>query len=395
MISRWRSSGAPVAAAFAKAKVVGGGGVLSGSNPRFLTIHWRLAFMFASRAPSAACCPTGEPQPVHGSQPGLARVGAVVARGDVAERALADDRAVEQRVEEADRLAELLVHQRDQAGPQRRDRAGAADDERPGRRRGPGSRWSGRRRRRRRARRGPACGLPADDRAPRRWSGTPAARRSRSRRRRSRCSWRPRSRPLSLLIVVPRCRAAWCRRSRARTGWTPGSRRAPCRRPTPSAEPLSPDAHADRDAQAAAAWKAWSNCVIACAVQFDLGRAPADRDDRRLVDVVVDGGRDRVEEALVGVGREVDGDRRLGRDRRRDLDVEHHLAVGAVGVGRMVAAAVDADRLDVGSRQPEAAEIGADVGRLEAAAELDDGDALAAAVDTGREVVERRRAAAA
>ena len=26
---------------------------------------------------------------------------------------------------------------------------------------------------------------------------------------------------------------------------------------------------ADRDAHAAAAWNAWSNCVIACAVQFD------------------------------------------------------------------------------------------------------------------------------
>ena len=70
----------------------------------------------------------------------------------------------------------------------------------------------------------------------------------------------------------------------------------------------------------------------------------------------------------------------LGAIAAGDLDVEHHLAVGAVGVGRVIAAAVDGDGRDVRNRQPEAREIGADVGRLEAAAELDDGDALAAAV---------------
>src|SRR4051812_27054592 len=39
--------------------------------------------------------------------------------------------------------------------------------------------------------------------------------------------------------------------------------------PTPSVEPLSPAAQHTVTPIAAAAWNAWSNCVIACAVQFD------------------------------------------------------------------------------------------------------------------------------
>src|SRR4051812_4392888 len=59
----------------------------------------------------------------------LGVVAAVVAAGDVVRAPFAQQRTVQHRVEEADRMAELLVHQRDQAGPQRRDGAGAADDE--------------------------------------------------------------------------------------------------------------------------------------------------------------------------------------------------------------------------------------------------------------------------
>jgi hypothetical protein len=40
---------------------------------------------------------------------------------------------------------------------------------------------------------------------------------------------------------------------------------------TPSAEPLSPLAQHTVTPIAAAAWNAWSNCVIACAVQPDSG----------------------------------------------------------------------------------------------------------------------------
>jgi hypothetical protein len=105
-------------------------------------------------------------------------------------------------------------------------------------------------------------------------------------------------------------------------------------------------------------------------------------------------GRDRVEKALVGVGREVDRDQRLRRDGRGDLDVEHHLAVGAVRRRRLVVRAVDEDRLHLRRRQAQPAEIGLQVGRPVAAAELDDADALPAAVEAGREVVQpgqRRR----
>ena len=52
---------------------------------------------------------------------------------------------------------------------------------------------------------------------------------------------------------------------------------------------------------------------------------------------------------LVGVRREVDGDAAPGRDRAGHLDVEHHLAVGAVGAGRRVAGAVDATAITCGA----------------------------------------------
>ena len=69
-----------------------------------------------------------------------------------------------------------------------------------------------------------------------------------------------------------------------------------------------------------------------------LRQAPADRDDRRLVHLVVDGGEDRVGEALQGVVREVDDDVGV-RDRPDDLDVEGDLAVRVCGspVGRLAA----------------------------------------------------------
>ena len=54
--------------------------------------------------------------------------------------------------------------------------------------------------------------------------------------------------------------------------------------------------------------------------------------------------RHRVEESLVGVGREVDDDVGARRERTGDLDVEQHLAVGPVRVlARHVRRAVDAD----------------------------------------------------
>ena len=119
-----------------------------------------------------------------------------------------------------------------------------------------------------------------------------------------------------------------------------------------------------------------------------LRPAPADRDHRRPVDRVVDRLADRVEEAAVRVGREIDDDPCPGRHRAGDLDIEHHLAVGAVGGRRLVPAAVDRHDRDRRLRAAQAAEVGLDVGRPEPAAELDQGDRLAAAIGIGHEVVQ-------
>ena len=107
-----------------------------------------------------------------------------------------------------------------------------------------------------------------------------------------------------------------------------------------------------------------------------LGAAPADGDDAGFVGGVVDGSGDGVDEALVGVGGEVDDDLCAGRDGGGDFDVEHDLAVGAVGVGGCVLAAVYGDGGDGRDSLAEAFEVGGDVGGAVAAAELDDADGL-------------------
>ncbi len=99
-----------------------------------------------------------------------------------------------------------------------------------------------------------------------------------------------------------------------------------------------------------------------------LGAAPTDGDDAGLVFGVVDGGGDGVDEALVGVGGEVDDDLGAGCDGCGDFDVEHDFAVGAVGVGGRVLAAVDGDSGDVGGFLSEGFEVGGDVGGAVAAA---------------------------
>ncbi len=69
--------------------------------------------------------PSGEPRPVHGSQPCGRLVGAVRAGGDVIKTGFAA--GVERGVEETGVAAVLLIDQRDESGPERRDSAGAAD----------------------------------------------------------------------------------------------------------------------------------------------------------------------------------------------------------------------------------------------------------------------------
>ena len=68
-------------------------------------------------------------------------------------------------------------------------------------------------------------------------------------------------------------------------------------------------------------------------------------------------GRDRVDEPLIGVVREIHDDLRAGRDRADDLDVEHHLAIGVlVGAGR-VGPLPNLDRNHGWRGDPEAAEV--------------------------------------
>ena len=102
----------------------------------------------------------------------------------------------------------------------------------------------------------------------------------------------------------------------------------------------------------------------------------------------MDGGGDGVDESLVGVGGEVDDDVGSGSDGSCDFDVEHDLAVGAVGVGGSVLAAVDEDCGDVGGFLAEGFEVGGDIGSSVAAAKLDDADGLARGGGVGGKLVE-------
>ncbi len=106
---------------------------------------------------------------------------------------------------------------------------------------------------------------------------------------------------------------------------------------------------------------------------------------------VVDRLRQRLDPAGVGELREVDDDRRAGRDPAGDLDVEHDLTVG-FAAGR-VRRAVDRDRRDRGARQSHLLEEDIEVRVLEAAAKLEEADRLPAAVELRGEVVDLREVA--
>lgn len=107
--------------------------------------------------------------------------------------------------------------------------------------------------------------------------------------------------------------------------------------------------------------------------------------------------RDRVEEALVGVWREVDDDAGRRGQCPGHFDVEHDLGVGIRA--RAVAAAVHRYRAELGHGHAQFLEIGLQVVAAVAAAEFDQGDALAAAVGALGEGVQlaqlRRREAGA
>ncbi|MFD0532382.1 hypothetical protein ACFQ1I_46730 [Kitasatospora arboriphila] len=119
---------------------------------------------------------------------------------------------------------------------------------------------------------------------------------------------------------------------------------------SPSLLPLSLGRDADRDAEGCGVGQDFVEDGPALLGPELFVQAPAVA-DRGGGGGGVHGGAERVGEALVGVGREVDDLAGAGCERSGDLDVEEDLPVYAVRVAlRVVAAFADADRRHAGSR---------------------------------------------
>src|SRR5713226_8200758 len=103
----------------------------------------------------------------------------------------------------------------------------------------------------------------------------------------------------------------------------------------------------------------------------------------------MNGGGDGIVEALVGVGSEINGERRFGSDGTGYFDVQHDLAVGSTGIpGGLVMAVVNGDGYNFrGCHLQSGFEVAFDVARAESSAQFDDGDALARAIRTCGEAV--------
>src|SRR5262249_42474257 len=129
--------------------------------------------------------------------------------------------------------------------------------------------------------------------------------------------------------------------------------------------------------------------------------APTDGDYRRLSDSIVQGGVQCREEAVVGAQGKINGYPRVGRQGPSHLDIQHDFAVrlrvraGNIGADTTVTGHADSRQLR--HRQPERSKISLQVRDAKARAggmvvlievvQLNDGDALAVAVQPGREVV--------
>ena len=133
----------------------------------------------------------------------------------------------------------------------------------------------------------------------------------------------------------------------------------------------------DRDAE--------RGCGLACGVECGhrlrgpagFRPAPADRNHARIVGRVVHRAADGIDEALVGIGCEVDNDLCPRGDGSRDFDIEHDLAIRAVRVAGRVLALVHRDSSYRGRRLAQSFEVGGEVRGAIAATQLDDADGLA------------------
>lgn len=120
-----------------------------------------------------------------------------------------------------------------------------------------------------------------------------------------------------------------------------------------------------------------------------FGIAPADGEDGRCVQLIVDGGAESILKTARGVGGEVNGQRCAVCDGPGNLDVEHHFSIGAVGGGGTIVGVIDEDGADRRNAEVEAMEVLLEVGRPVATAQFDDPDGLAVTVGIGGKVIQR------
>ncbi len=152
-----------------------------------------------------------------------------------------------------------------------------------------------------------------------------------------------------------------------------------------------PCRNAHRDAQQSRRLEHLIELRLEAAVGDLFRTTPTDRDDRGVVRRVVHRLGDRVEEAFrrSRIGCEIDHDRCAGRNGSGDLDVERDLDVVTAGVRRSVRRSVDRHGNHGRRRNAEPLKIGLQILRTIPAAQLDDSDRLARSVRAGRKVVDR------
>src|SRR6266699_2820087 len=96
----------------------------------------------------------------------------------------------------------------------------------------------------------------------------------------------------------------------------------------------------------------------------------------------MDGGADRSQEPIVPIIEgKVDGKFGVWHYRARNLYIEHHFAVGTVGIAsRLVPSPIDRNGDDAGQGDCNLPEVSFEIAGPETAAKLDDGDGLPGAV---------------
>src|ERR1700730_7550446 len=123
----------------------------------------------------------------------------------------------------------------------------------------------------------------------------------------------------------------------------------------------------DSDAEGSGRLAGGVKCGHRLGGPVDFSRAPRDRDDTGIVLGVVDGVSEGVEESLVGVGCKVNHNARTRSDGTGNLDVEHDLAIGAVGVGGTVLSGPYGDGDHLGWLLTEGLEVSRDLSLAKAA----------------------------